>query len=260
MRKTLMMAGLCGLVVMYAACATESPTTEQDAVENVENTQPAPAETPSAPPTYTPDSAPAQATPPPAQSAPPAAQPASTPAPAGPVMVEIPAGTILELETLRNLDTKNNVAGDRFGARVIDAVLMGGQVAIPEGSIVHGEVTQAISATKMKGQAMLTVNFHTLTLPSKEKVALSAVLSEEGKKIGKRTAGIVGGTAAGAALLGKIVGKDTKSAVKGALIGAAAGTAIAATQDGQELKLPKGTGIAIELLSAITVPVAGNNY
>jgi len=170
-------------------------------------------------------------------------------------MVELPAGTVLELELVDALSTRISMAGDTFKARVIDPVSMGGKVVIPLDSIVEGTVTEAVSAKKMTGQASLKLQFTQVKLPSGHSVEISAMLSEKGKKIGKRTAGIVGGSAAGGAVLGRIIGKDTKGAVVGALIGAAAGSGVAASQKGQELKLPAGTGLSIEIETAVQVPV-----
>ena len=170
--------------------------------------------------------------------------------------IELPAGTVIEMELLDNLSSKLNVAGDIFKARVIDPISMGGIEVIPIDSIVEGTVTEAVSAKQMTGQASLTLQFTKITLPGGESVGIEASLSEKGKKIGKRTAGIVGGSAAGGAVLGRIIGKDTKGAVIGAVLGAAVGTGVASSQKGQELKLPAGTGVSIELASPaqVTVP------
>jgi len=177
---------------------------------------------------------------------PPAPRP---PEPPKPVMVTVPAGTILEMELADPLSTKTNVAGDTFKAKVVEAVSVGGRVVIPADSVVEGSVTQSVSAKKMSGQAALSLQFSKLILPSGQSVAISGMLSEKGKKIGSRTGGIIGGSAAGGAVLGRIIGKDTKGAVVGAVLGAAVGTGIAASQKGQELKLPAGTGLSIELAS-----------
>src|SRR5882724_10324502 len=175
--------------------------------------------------------------------------------PAREEMIEVPAGTVLEMEIVEALSSKTNVLGDAFHAKVTDAVTIGGQTVIPEGSIVEGSVTEAVSAKKMSGQASLSLEFSKLTLPDGKSVAISGMLSEKGKKIGRRTGAVVGGSAAGGALLGRIIGKNTKGAVVGGLLGAAAGTGVAATQKGQELKLPEGTAFHIEMTGPAQVPL-----
>jgi len=193
----------------------------------------------------------------PARPAPRPAAPAPS-APPKPQMVEIPAGTVIEMELVDSLSSKTNMPGDTFKARVIDPISIGGIEVIPIDSIVEGTVTEAISAKQMTGQASLTLHFTKISLPNGNSAEIEASLSEKGKKIGKRTAGIVGGSAAGGAVLGKIIGKDTKGAVVGAVLGAAVGTGVAASQKGQELKLPAGTGVSIELASTTHVPVPHN--
>jgi len=171
------------------------------------------------------------------------------------MMVEVPAGTVLDMEFIDPLSTRTNVAGDVFTAKVVEGIEVGGVMVIPAGSIVEGTVTEAVSAKKMSGQAKLSLQFSKLTLPDGHTADISAMLSEKGKKIGRRTGGIVGGSAAGGAVLGRIIGKDTKGAVVGGLLGAAVGTGVAASQKGQELKLPAGTGFSVELESSVQVPV-----
>jgi hypothetical protein len=249
-----------------AACSGAPQETQQAANTTPPPTEAQPAQQP--PPQPAPEPAPQQPAPrkqPPAQPRPAASTPAPTttthqpPPPPEPKMVELPAGTVIEMELVDNLSSKLNKAGDTFMAKVIDSVEMGGQVLIPAESMVEGTVTQAVSAKQMTGQAILTLHFDKINLPSGDEVPISASLTEKGKKIGKRTAGIVGGSAAGGAVLGRILGKDTKSAVLGAAVGAVAGTGIAASQKGQELKLPAGTGMAIELEQATNVPMRNNS-
>lgn len=227
------------------------PAMEETAMEMEEPAaqQPAAAPAPSRP---SPPPQPA-ATPPPTPSP---RETAPPPAPAQPAMatVRLPEGTTLLLELRTDLSTKTNMVGDEFKARVLEPVTMGGMVMIPERSTVWGTVTETVSAQKMKGQAQMSLSFDRLELPDGTFHTMSAVLTEEGVKVGKRTGGIIGGSAAGGALLGKIIGKDTKSAVKGALIGAVVGTGIAAAQKGQELELPKGTEMSIVLETPLDLP------
>jgi len=219
-----------------------------------------PAPQPSAPqakPAYTPP-----ATSKPAAQQPAAAQPTTTPpaatasAPPQPVvaMIEIPAGTVIQLELKTDLSSGTNVPGDEFKSRVLEPVTMGGQVMIPERSRIWGTVTDAVSAKKMTGQAHLSLAFEKVELPDGSMHELRATLTQEGVKVGKRTGAVIGGSAAGGALLGKIIGKDTKGAVTGALLGAAIGTGIAASQKGQDLELPGGTILEIVLEEPLKLP------
>ncbi len=254
MRNDLKALAVLTLAVFAAACAgatvDQEAAVEEEEQPQAESRQPAPA---AATPGY--GQQPAAAAP--TQAARPSSgQQAAPPPPPEPATIEVPAGTVLEAETMRRITTAKIQPGDRFRASTIVPVVVGNEVAIPVGTIIRGVITEAVSATRMKGQASLTLSFEELRLPDGQEVPISAVLTQEGKEIGKRTAGIVGGSAAGGAVLGKIIGKDTKGAVAGALVGAAVGTGIAAAQEGQELDLPKGTGVAVELKAPIRVAVA----
>ena len=216
-----------------------------------------PVEQAAAPATTQPVAPPPPATAQPAV-APPPARPAMTPppAPAQPAvpMVQIPEGTILLLELRTELSTATNAPGDEFKTRVLEPVAIGGVVVIPERSRIWGTVTEAISAKRMKGQAHISLTFDRLELPGGTFHEMSAMLTEEGVKMGKRTGAIIGGTAAGGAILGRIIGDDSGDALKGALIGAAVGTGIAAAQKGKDLEIPKGTQMSIILDSPLDLP------
>ena len=263
MPRGLSLASLAVMTILIMACGgTQSPPEQQAA------STPAPPEAvaqaaPPPPAMEPPASAQAPAATPPRpaqpQPMPPLPKPTATasrpPAPPKPTLVEVPTATVLEMELATALSTKTSKAGDAFQAKLIDPVTVGGQVVIPEGSVVEGTVTEAISANKMTGQASLSLQFSKLTIPSGESVAISGMLSQKGKKIGKRTAGVIGGSAAAGAILGRIIGKDTKGAVVGAAAGAAIGTGVAASQKGQDLDLPVGAGLSIELQGPVEVPV-----
>lgn len=242
MRKDLRALAVLTLAVFAAACAgatvDQEATVEEEEQPQAQSQQAAPAAEP------------------PAATAPAYDQQATPPPPPAPATVEVPAGTILEAETMRRITTAKIQPGDRFRASTIVPVVVGNEVAIPVGTIIRGVVTEAVSATRMKGQASLVLSFEELRLPDGRRVPISAVLTQEGKEIGKRTAGIVGGSAAGGAVLGRIIGKDTKGTVAGAVVGAAVGTGIAAAQEGQELDLPKGTGVAVQLSAPIQIELA----
>ncbi len=262
----LLLAGGCGSQGTHTGeAAHEATPIETDATDTAAdpNDMDAPPPQPTAPPVkpaYTPP-----ATSKPAAQQPAAAQPtggSTTPpattasAPPQPVvaMIEIPAGTVIQLELKTDLSSGTNVPGDEFKSRVLEPVTMGGQVMIPERSRIWGSVTDAVSAKKMTGQAHLSLAFEKVELPDGSMHELRASLTQEGVKVGKRTGAVIGGSAAGGALLGKIIGKDTKGAVTGALLGAAIGTGIAASQKGQDLELPGGTILEIVIEEPLRLP------
>jgi hypothetical protein len=224
--------------------AAEEPAEEQPAAE-------APSE-PSAQAAPAPRPAPSPAPAPAATAAPPAVQPAPEP-----VVKTVPAGTILEVAFLDALSSRANLEGDPFRARVTEDVSVDGMVVIPAGSMIRGTVVEAVSLKKIGGTAKLALDFSRLELPTGEVVPIDAVFAEAGKSETKRDAATIGGAAAGGALLGRLLSKSdkTKGTVLGAVVGAAAGTAIAAKTEGEEVELPAGTEIAIQLTTPSQVTV-----
>ncbi len=187
--------------------------------------------------------------------APAPAPPAQQPAAPAPPPVTVAAGTLLDVEFLDTLSSATAVAGDPFLARLAYDVVQNGEVVIPAGSTVFGTVTEAVSLKKIGGRARLGLEFTSLELPSGRSAALNAVFAEEGKSETKKDAATIGGAAGAGALLGReLKDKDRKKgALIGAIVGAAAGAAVAAKTEGQEVEIPGGTVIAIELAAPLVL-------
>lgn len=171
-----------------------------------------------------------------------------------PEPIVVPAGTPLQIRLSRTLNSGSVAQGSAFSANVVDDVLVGGEVAIPGGSTVHGVVSHVRAAKKGAGKAEMTLEFTELELPGGGTTPLSASLSQQSESQKGRNGAIIGGSAAGGALLGKLIGKDTKDAVVGSIVGGAIGAGIVLSQEGEQVNLPAGTVIAIQLDRAAEVP------
>lgn len=189
------------------------------------------------------------------------APPAEEPAPPEPApqavttTVTLPAGTQLDVELTRTLASNTNAPGDAFRVRVDRDVMEDGVVAIPAGSEILGEVTDAVPLKKIGGQARLGLRFTDLVLPSGKTVPIHASFLQEGRNETGRDAATIGGAAAGGAILGRILNKGgrSKGSILGAIIGAAAGTAIASRTPGEEVVLPQGSVVTLRLDRSIDV-------
>ena len=162
-------------------------------------------------------------------------------------MVQLPAGTTIPVKMKKTLDSGENVPGDQFAAKVLHDVKVNGSVVIPAGSIVRGEVKAVKAARRGAGKASMTLAFNMLILPDDTAVPMVASLSQQSESKKKRNAAAIGGGAAGGAILGKLLGKSTKSAVVGAVVGGAIGTGVVMAQDGNQVKIPRGTELTIQL-------------
>jgi len=180
-----------------------------------------------------------------------AAQP---PAYYAPPMTVVPEGTVLEVKLDSALSSGKNRTGDVFTATVTRDVVIEGRRAIPTGSTVHGIVKSVTPAKQGAGKASLDLAFTSLEVPDEDAVQMIASFSDQTGSRKKRNAAIIGGSAAGGALLGRLIGKDTKGAVVGAVAGGAVGTGVALSKEGDQVKLPAGSALALQLDQSVRVP------
>jgi hypothetical protein len=165
-----------------------------------------------------------------------------------PLVVNVPAGTVMEVELLEGLSSQTSEAGDIFRARVASNVASDGAVGIPAGSEILGVVTEAVPLGKVGGRARLGLKFTDLVLPNGRTVPIDASLVQQGANETRKDAATIGGAAAGGAILGRVLSKKDRSrgAVIGAIIGAAAG-AVLASRNGEEVVIPEGTRLDLKL-------------
>ncbi len=165
-----------------------------------------------------------------------------------PLVVNVPAGTVMEVEILEGLSSQTSEPGDIFRARVASDVSSDGAVGIPAGSEIVGVVTEAVPLGKVGGRARLGLKFTDLVLPNGRTVPIDASLVQQGSNETRRDAATIGGAAAGGAILGRVLSKKdrSKGTVIGAIIGAAAG-AVLASRNGEEVVIPEGTKVDLKL-------------
>ncbi len=174
----------------------------------------------------------------------------------------VPAGTFLHLRLNDALSTKTSQPGDHFTALVSDPVYLPGtnEIAIPQGSIVHGTVTSVQRGGTLTGNAEMRLAYDSISMPQAGDYSLYAqtvgaetsgnVNPSEGQiERGGSTTKTIGEVAAGT-VLGAIIG-GIAGGGRGAGIGAAAGTAaglgvVFATR-GRDVNLDSGTPMEIRL-------------
>lgn len=175
-------------------------------------------------------------------------EPEPEPEPA-PRVVNLPAGTVLQVEFLESLSSRTSEPGDIFRVRVASDVSSGGAVGIPAGSEVVGVVSEAVPLKKVGGQAKLVLRFTDLVLPSGKTVPIQASFASQGRSETRKDAATIGGAAAGGAILGRVLSHKDRSrgTVIGAIIGAAAGAVIASKTPGEEVAIDRGTQVDLKL-------------
>lgn len=162
------------------------------------------------------------------------------------VIVEVPAGTKLEVKLAKDLSTESVQAGDSWEGSLNSDVMVDGKVAWPMGTEVRGVVSQSTAAGRLtSGNGGLGIK---LTYVGKYDVE-SGVYLVSGTPRGERNAKYIGGAAALGALVGILSDKHNKNdhALGGAAIGAAAGTAAAAATADTVIKMPMEKPVSFSL-------------
>ena len=183
-------------------------------------------------------------------STPPKTTPATKAAPRF-VLVELPAGTELEVELLDTLSSGTNRVGDPVRALLVGDLVADGRRVAPAGAEVLGTVTDVVPLKKFGGQPKISFAFESLGIEDGTSVPVLASHVEAGAKQAGRDAAKIGGGAAAGAVIGHQVDGDKGKEI-GALIGGAIGTAVAATT-GKEVELPAGTTIVVALETDVRV-------
>ena len=175
----------------------------------------------------------------------------------------LPRRTVFFIALQRSLNSMTASTGDTFSAIIEVPVTQNDQIIIPQGSFIIGHVAESAKAGRLKGKGQLLLAFDTIILPNGTTRNLRAVVqSAEGYKIdpAKETGqleasgdqaeevggGAVTGTVVGATV-GAIGGGTLRGAGIGAGVGAAAGAIIGLIQRGEEVELPRGSSLTIEL-------------
>ncbi len=168
----------------------------------------------------------------------PEASPDVAPSTAAPSLMDVPAGTIIEVDLRDGLDSDRNTVGEAFSALVVTDVTVEGRPAIPAGSIVRGVVQDLRAATEGGGTAKLALAFTRLEMRGDYATPMIASLAERSGSRTKQDA----------------AGEDARGAVAGTIVGGAIGTGVVIAEEGKQVSLPEGTRLAIKLDEGIKVP------
>lgn len=172
--------------------------------------------------------------------------------------IMVPSGTHIPLVLHNAISTRSARPGDPVYFETLYPVMIDGQVVIPAGSYMSGEVTESKRAGHVKGRAELAIKLTSMILPNAYQVNLNAVPSgagtggnestnSEGQIVGdsdkmEKVATVAKTTAAGAGIGGIATRTGTGTGI-GAGIGAAAGLAAVLLTRGPEAELPRGSTV-----------------
>lgn len=175
---------------------------------------------------------------------------AHAPAPVPPapqtVTLTIPAGTQFSVGFGGEITSATAASGDSVVATLKQPIIVGDRVLFPEGSQVHGTISDVKSASKgfKDTGGALSIQFKSIVAPDGTKAAIEAAMTKVAEGSAAKKGAIIGGSAVGGALLGRMLGKNTAGS---AAVGAAVGTAVAGTTKGREAVIKTEDTIALSL-------------
>lgn len=185
--------------------------------------------------------------------------------------VVLPAKTDIFVRLQRSLNSKTVSPGDKFSTLVEVPVTVDDQIVIPVGSYMLGHVASKETAGYIEGKANLVLIFDTVILRNGVTRQLRAhVQSAEGYQsnpenedgelvaegnqgeevaVGAATGAVIGLITAGTAT---VFSRGHPRAFEiGPGIGAAGGALLALLKKGDEVELPRGTSLTIQLQEAV---------
>lgn len=170
--------------------------------------------------------------------------------------VTIPSGTILKVNLNTAVASDSSRVEDPVRGTLRSPVTIGGLTALPAGTAISGQVTDAARSARVKGRARIAFRFNRIDPPGPDDsmTIRTGTIARIAPGTKKRDAAKIGGGAVGGAIIGGIVGGGD-GAAKGAAIGGAGGTGVVLATRGKEVRMAAGTPLSVRLTQAITVRV-----
>ena len=181
-------------------------------------------------------------------------QQAAAPAPAvRPAEIDLPRGTPLAIRINQHISVKSSRPGDRFDGEVAEPVNgPNGNIVIPRGTPVGGEIVAAHSRGHFKGASILELRLTSLTLNGTQYPIETSDFTRTKRGKGKRTAAFIGGGAGLGMLIGGLASGGTGLLI-GGLSGAGAGTAAGAMTGNRDIEIPAESLVRFRLTSDLVV-------
>ena len=79
----------------------------------------------------------------------------------------VPDGTRIQVRLETSLNSKTHRTGDRFTAKVVEAIMVNGKEVIPAGTTVEGRVAEVKTAGRVKGRSEMNLSYERLIFPER---------------------------------------------------------------------------------------------
>jgi hypothetical protein len=153
------------------------------------------------------------------------------------VSVVVPSGTIVRVRINQGMDSRNTQPGTIFDGVVISDVIADGEVAIPRGAAVQGQVVDTHPGGDLRGRGGLALQLTQVILEGYAYPLVTEAWAHQGyDKTGQTVSNTVGLGAVGA-MIGAIAGGGP-GALLGAGIGSVAGLGVSSISKNGEAMVP----------------------
>jgi len=170
--------------------------------------------------------------------------------PNGPITVA--QGTVLQVRTTDNIDSKRAVPGTALDFMVIRDVAVNGYLAIPRGATIHGVITDVEQGDRISGAPSFGLKLVSLDLGGRQYPIASDVFRVKGPSKTPRTVGNTVGTAIVGALIGGAVGGGPGAAI-GAVSGGTVGMAASAATPNPRAWIPAEALVVFHIQQPLTL-------
>jgi hypothetical protein len=174
-----------------------------------------------------------------------------------PVDVTIPAGTIISVRTIDEIDSAQGQAGQLFQASLAEPIVEDGKVIVAKEADVYGRLVEAKESGTFTGKSQLRLELTGISVNGQTMRVVTGEYEVIGKSRGASTAKrTIGGAALGAAI-GAVAGGGEGAAI-GAAAGGAAGAGSEIVTKGDQVRVPSETLLDFTLQQDVSVPHAPN--
>lgn len=161
--------------------------------------------------------------------------------------ITVPAGTLLHVRLSSAISSATATSGTPFQGTLGEPLVVNGVTVAARGSLVNGQVTNAVSSGRLKRPAEISLVLTSITPEGGRQTSISThTWTVSGKSHKKRDIEMIGGGAGLGAAIGAIAGGG-KGAAIGSMVGAAAGTGGAYATGKKEIELPAETSLTFRM-------------
>ncbi|MFH0703256.1 MAG: hypothetical protein V2B14_06975 [bacterium] len=178
-----------------------------------------------------------------------------------------PVGTTFQVITNSSVNSMSNQVGEFITATLAEPITLNGNIVIPNGSDVIGQITYVEKSGRIGKNAVIDIKFTNIKLPYGQKIPMSgkivtvdntgilkggSIKKQIAKTVGTGVVSTAGGTLTGLSL-GGIIGNAGGGALLGTTAGGLFGLGYIFARKGKEVILPSNSKLNIILEQPLTV-------